>query len=97
MLTVIQSACRAYTEGGTEIIITMPRPNRHSHIIKAMHDLNEGFGRRCPPEDTGFLLSDGTFADRTAAMIIANEAGQNIRDDDPTHYQGDELYSEDLY
>jgi len=70
-------------------IYTLPRPNRHHNIIHYM--ILQGFKRPITGEQ-GFLLSDGTFADRYTAKIVAIEAKQKTKE---TKKQ--ELFSEDLW
>lgn len=86
-LTVATAAIRV---GDT--IHTTPRPGRHPHIVI---DLFERFGPEWAgdePETQGFVLSDGTFADRRKAMEVASAAGQLTKP--PV---GSELFSEDLW
>jgi hypothetical protein len=64
------------------VIVSAPPPARH-------HNLFALAGR---PDESGFLLSDGTFADRKRAGEIAIAAGQT-----PGLNWGPDLYSEDLW
>lgn len=63
-------------------VVSAPPPARH-------HNLFALCGR---PDESGFLLSDGTFADRTRAGEIAIKAGQITALKWPPH-----LYSEDIW
>jgi hypothetical protein len=60
-------------------------------------------GARPPREDgvQGFLLSDGTFADRKRAMVVARAAGQLIPRAggyaEGEINNGTELFSEDVW
>lgn len=54
------------------VIISMPRPARHGHIFEAWGEQGLGMAEQ------GFLLSDGTFADRDTAWNVAKAAGQEI-------------------
>lgn len=88
-LTVLQCAlCIGDT------VLTMPRPARH-HVL-----LNEAFDRfgaeRIGPADQGFLLSDGSYAGRKRAFLVAWEAGQ-VFPRKPEGYNGPDLFSEDLW
>lgn len=83
-LYVVQAAIREFG-----VVFTMPRPARHGHLIRAM--VLAG----APPPITGeqgFVLSDGTFADRARAALVAKAAAQ-VRNRTGT---GD-LFTEDLW
>ncbi len=69
---------------------SLPAPNRHHHVIRAM-------GGIPGPDIQGFLDDTGRFLDRREAYELASKNGQMIRPDDPTKYQGDQLFSEDLW
>jgi hypothetical protein len=64
---------QAAVRTGDGIIHTLPRPARHHTIIHALHALGHP---QCACCTDGFLLSDGTFADRGEAEKIALGAGQ---------------------
>ncbi len=87
--TILQVAIR--TADG--VIHTMPRPARHGEII------NRIWQRYNDPKvgEQGFLLSDGSFADRTEAIVIARAQGQII----PTPHRpagaSEFLFSEDCW
>lgn len=67
-LTVTTAAMRF--ESG--LIVTMPRPHRHGLLINATwRELGE-------TRDHGFMLSDGSYADRKRAYEVAEAAGQII-------------------
>lgn len=72
------------------IMFTMPRPFRHGHIIRGMCTV-------LPPpnsgDEQGFMLSDGTFADRGYAMVVAWRAAQVRFPPAPNA----RLYTEDLW
>jgi len=76
------------------VIHFMPPPHRHHHTVHALHrpqngvenDLIEARGEQ------GFVMSDGTFADRIEAGKAAIEAGQITALAHPPR-----LYSEDLW
>ena len=74
---------------------SLPAPNRHHHVIRMIAKEN-GVGIR-GPDTQGFLDSDGEFLNRRDGMKLAISNGQLNRDADPKHYQGDDLYSEDLW
>ena len=84
-LTIIAAAVRF--QG---VIFSMPRPHRHHHILHAQTGMGlRGLAHR----DQGFLLSDGTYADRAAAWIIAKNAKQFKGE--PHHPE--HLFTEDLW
>lgn len=68
-LTVQQAAIMQHG-----ILFTMPRPSRHGHLIQAM----ARFGCTTPITTLGqgFMLSDGTFATRERAKLVAYNAAQ---------------------
>lgn len=68
LVTVHQAAIRQHG-----VLFTMPRPFRHADIIRAM--VLAGV----PPPISGgqgFLLSNGAFATRKAAKLVAYRAAQ---------------------
>lgn len=69
MLKVVAVAILA--EDGT--VFQMPPPYRHHNIIRMMSD--QGRSKR-DMWDQGFVLSDGTYADRIEAKKIAVAANQ---------------------
>jgi len=81
---VIAAACRV--DG---LIFTLPPPARHPDVLYAIYDLCRV---RVGPKDQAFLLSDGTFAERTEAAQIALAAGQVEKLAAPPN-----LFSEDLW
>lgn len=89
-LRVVAAALRV--RGG--LVLSVPQPGRHHHIIHAMRAL----GAEAPYEGAqGFLLSDGSFADRHHAADVARAAGQ-LLDRAPTAggwHAG--LFSEDVW
>lgn len=76
-----------YHEG---LIFSMPRPNRHHHIVHKLHDMGL-------PKTTqryqGFVTTTGRFVDRKEAAVIALANGQISR----LKFVSDELFSEDLW
>lgn len=69
---------------------SLPAPNRHHHVIRAM-------GGIPGPDIQGFLDDTGRFLTRKQAFRLASANGQIIRPTDPSTYQGDQLFSEDLW
>lgn len=85
------------------MIISMPAPARHHHIIHAMAKAGIPHEARGPSAQ-GFLTSEGRWADRGMAADIAEAAGQPLaeRVDErgvriTRSYPLRELFSEDLW
>jgi hypothetical protein len=70
-------------------VYTLPPPARHHTIIQQIFDETSEKTRSC--DDQGFLLSDGRFVLRPAALQVARKAGQ------VTDIIGSVLTSEDLW
>lgn len=81
-LRVVAAAVRF--KGG---VFSMPPPARHAHLDMA---LETEISVPTAPHDQGFLLSDGSFASREVAHMVAYRNG--VR---PRHPQ--KLFSEDLW
>lgn len=79
----------------TGLILSLPAPHRHSDLLVTL-DATAGYFHRPPVDSSGFLLSNGTFADRRRALVVARQAGQ-CRQRLPGQYDGPELYSEDVW
>ena len=69
---------------------SLPAPNRHHHVIREI-------GGMAGPHKEGFLDGAGRFYGRVAAMQLAKDNGQLNRRSGAQHYQGPELFSEDLW
>lgn len=67
------------------VMIAAPAPARHHNLFALVDGKN--------PDESGFVLSDGSFADRQFAWIIAHDAGQIIG----TPPKPGTLFSEDLW
>ncbi len=89
---VVAAACRY-----GPLTLSMPPPARHDTIMKAIHVL--GGEAMVRLGDQGFLLSDGTFAQRKPALIIATEAGQLVKNPEAqsSPISPPSLYSEDMW
>jgi len=72
-------------------LYTLPKPNRHHDVIRAMSGGVKG------PDKQGFIDQNGRFLNRKEAMIHAEETGQLKRKPGKEFYKGEELYSEDLW
>lgn len=93
-LRVVAAAIR---ENG--IVYTVPRPGRHHTVMMHMRDAH-GF-TYVSGREQGFVLSDGTYADRERAYEVAKAAGQLIAREGGYRkgevHEGPELYSEDVW
>lgn len=67
---------------------------RHGDIFRMLHDCGIS---PVVPEVQGFTTDTGRFVDRREAFIIAKAADQIRRDASPLIYQGDQLFSEDVW
>lgn len=74
---------------------SLPKPNRHPDVIRRMH-FDRGI-RLYGPHEAGFLDCLGNFLNRRDAYALAITNGQLNRLVGPGFYQGNELYSEDLW
>jgi len=71
-------------------VYSLPAPNRH-------HDVIGMIGGTHGQEVQGFLDANGVFLNRKQAFVVAQMTGQLNRRPGPGHYQGPELFSEDLW
>lgn len=78
-----------------EKVWSLPSPGRHSDVIHLMFQVN-GHGLR-GANTHGFLVEGGNFVDRLEAMILASESKQLIRYVDKLKFQGDMLFSTDIW
>jgi hypothetical protein len=82
-----------------DLILFVPAPGRHHNVLHSLHHNFKAPCGRAPEsyagEVQGFLTDKGEFLDRRAAYIHAQEHKQILRQ--PGGYQGDELFSEDLW
>ena len=74
-----------------DTIYALPKPNRHHNVFQLIEDSDYSM------EIQGFLDDQGNFLGRREAFIHAKEVGQLARPIDPKLYQGNELFSEDLW
>lgn len=76
------------------VIHFMPPPHRHHHTVHALHRPQNGVENDLivAQGEQGFVMSDGTFADRVEAGKAAIEAGQIAALKWPPN-----LFSEDLW
>lgn len=71
-----------------DTIYCLEKPNRHHDIIRIIGDISG-------PDIQGFLDEDLNFLTRKEAFKVAKENGQFLRSLEG--YQGDELFSEDIW
>lgn len=76
-------------------VYSLPSPNRHHHVLySGMMDAKVD-GER---DVQGFVDDTGRFLNRAEAYVIAKGSGQLDRSKHPPgHYDGTDLYSEDLW
>lgn len=67
-LRVLSAAVRQHGK-----LYAVRRPARHHNV---MHMMRHRFGLIIHRETQGFMVSDGRFADRAEALVIARAAGQ---------------------
>jgi hypothetical protein len=72
------------------VIHTLPRPARHWHVMKACEAKGCGYIRQ---DMQGFVLNNGRFATRRAALSVAIRAGQLL----PTAGNPHQLLSEHVW
>jgi len=87
-LTVKQCAIR----GRDGAIYTQPRPVRHFTLIREA--IKAGEEKPITQDMQGFLLSDGRFARRKVALMVALDSGQVTKD---KLINKNTLLSEDLW
>lgn len=83
-MRIVAAAIRA-----NGLVMSMPRPARHCHIMAAMP---ARMARAVRPDDQGFLTDTGEFLGREQALDVARHAKQLKRE-----VNSFELYSEDLW
>ena len=88
----IVAAAHLYNLAGSDdsravpVIVSAPPPARHHNLFALVGGKN--------PDESGFLLSDGTFCDRKRGLIIAKETGQLLPG---SPVAPPNLFSEDLW
>ena len=80
----------------------MPPPARHHDILRQINGLYDPEDRphwTYEVETQGFITDTGVFMNRREAFAHTNACGQGqpCRRKGPTDYQGEELFSEDLW
>lgn len=72
------------------IIYFVDRPGRHHNVAHLMYESGMDTITQC---EQGFLTSAGRYANRRAACVIAERAGQILQKTPPKDY----LFSEDVW
>lgn len=83
-------------------VISMAAPARHADIlrqIKGLHDPHDRPHWSYEAEIQGFITHEGKFMERREAFAHVHECGQGTprRRTGRENYQGEELFSEDLW
>ena len=91
--SAMRRAVAAAVRTADGLVHFMPPPHRHHHTAHAMHRADDSGMRLIAARgEQGFVMSDGTFANREEAGKCAIEAGQIKELAHPP-----KLYSEDLW
>jgi hypothetical protein len=81
-----------------DVICFVPSPGRHHNVLQGLHDNHSKRTKGYDSEVQGFITHTGVFLDRREAFKHVKEWGQKMqRREGPGYYDGDELYSEDLW
>lgn len=74
---------------------SLPAPNRHIDVVQLIfQETGNGING---PYIQGFLDSYGNFLTRQEALEHAKRFNQLTRPNDPAYYQGEKLFSDDLW
>lgn len=74
---------------------TIMRGQRHSDCLRALKIRKKEYHYN--RKNQGFITSTGRYVDRIEALKIQKQAGVKSVHTDTGYYQGNELFSEDLY
>ena len=94
MVEQIVAAAHLYREAhdndsrAVPVIVSAPPPARHANLFIA-------YDRLGPPDESGFLTSEGRFVGREEALRIVLASGQPMIDHPSRHARL--LFSEDLW
>ena len=83
-----------------EAVISLAAPARHHDILRQINRLYAPERRpfwTYEAETQWFITDAGVFLDRSEAYIHAHQCGQKLVGRRPDGYQGDHLFSEDLW
>jgi len=78
------------------ITYSLPAPNRHHHVLEMMHNMGVLDDEAHETMEQGFLAEENVFVSRRAALVLATLSDQ-MKPRLPGQYNGDELFSEDLW
>jgi hypothetical protein len=81
-------------------VCSMQAPARHHDILRqiaGLFDPGERPAATYEAETQGFLTDAGHFLGRREALVHARDCGQVLKRKPGIGYQGDELFSEDLW
>lgn len=99
---IVAAAIKFGGREGCELICFVPRPGRHHNVLHSLwFQFADGKRERTfasyESEVQGFLTAEGKFLNRREAFIHVKECGQPMIRPMGVGYQGDELFSEDLW
>lgn len=86
-----------------DVVCSLPRPARHADILRSLLVGFRRTDRGYREETQGFITNDGRFLNRQEAYLDAMQCGQGTPRRDAilstgyNAYNGEELYSEDLW
>jgi hypothetical protein len=86
---------RAALQIAPTIVIHVPQPGRHHHCVWRAKELGYSFTAVADAVQ-GFMTTTGRFVGREEALLIARARGQ-MKPRLPGQYDGDELFSEDVW
>lgn len=79
-------------------VFSLPRPNRHHHVLWMIADKFKLYYVDARGDDQGFLDDTGRYLTRREALAVATACGQLIRQElGSAGSKLGELYSEDLW
>ena len=84
----------------TEELVTLPKPNRHNHIIHQIYEKTKKQPNRVDGWVQGFVDERGKFYDRNDAAIHVTEIHQALTQRSMEEYENLKLtclFSEDLW
>lgn len=98
---IVAAAIKFPGREGHALVCHVPRPGRHHNVLHSLRMQYKAPSARTHKsyegEVQGFLTDAGEFLDRRAAMLHVKECGQTMLRTPGIGYQGDELFSEDLW
>lgn len=99
---IVAAAIKFAGRDGHELVCFVPSPGRHHNVLHSLwHQFPDTKKDRThksyESEVQGFLTDEGKFLNRREAFVYVKECGQRMIRPMDSGYQGDELYSEDLW